>query len=62
MDFIQRYVFPGSCLPSVSAMCSAVASSSDLHPVHLEDITPHYAETLRRWRRSFFERIEDIKR
>ena len=61
VDFIQRYVFPGSCLPSVSAMCSAVANSSDLRPVHLEDITPHYAETLRRWRHSFFQRIEDVK-
>jgi cyclopropane-fatty-acyl-phospholipid synthase len=62
VDFIQRYVFPGSCLPSVSAMCTALASSSDLRPVHLEDITPHYAETLRRWRQSFFERIEEVKR
>ncbi|MDA1314770.1 MAG: cyclopropane-fatty-acyl-phospholipid synthase [Acidobacteria bacterium] len=61
VDFIQRYVFPGSCLPSVSAMCSAVACGSDLRPVHLEDITPHYAETLRRWRQSFFDRIEDVK-
>lgn len=61
VDFIQRYVFPGSCLPSVSAMSTAVANSSDLRPVHLEDITPHYAETLRHWRRSFFEHIEDVK-
>ena len=26
---------------------------TDLRLVHLEDITPHYAETLRRWRERF---------
>ena len=61
VDFIQRYVFPGSCLPSVTAICEAVARSSDLRPAHLEDITPHYAETLRRWRTRFFENIGEVR-
>ena len=52
-DFIQRFVFPGSCLPSVGALVSAAGRSSDLRPAHLEDFTPHYAETLRRWRAAF---------
>jgi cyclopropane-fatty-acyl-phospholipid synthase len=50
VDFIQRYVFPGSCIPSVSAMCTAMARASDLKLVHLEDIGPHYERTLRCWR------------
>ena len=62
VDFIQKYVFPGSCLPSVTAMCSAAGEASDLRPAHLEDITPHYAETLRRWRRSFFENLQEVRR
>ncbi|MCB1019528.1 MAG: class I SAM-dependent methyltransferase, partial [Acidobacteria bacterium] len=62
VDFIQRYVFPGSCLPSVTAMCAAAGEASDLRPAHLEDITPHYAETLRRWRRAFFENIVEVRR
>jgi cyclopropane-fatty-acyl-phospholipid synthase len=43
-------VFPGGCLPSVSAIASSVARTSDLRIVDLQDIGPHYAETLRHWR------------
>jgi cyclopropane-fatty-acyl-phospholipid synthase len=52
VDFIKRYVFPGSCIPSVSALAGA-AAPTDLRLVHLEEIGPHYAETLRRWRSAF---------
>lgn len=62
VDFIQRYVFPGSCLPSMAAISSAVACASDMRPVHLEDLTPHYAETLRRWRHEFLARIDHVRR
>lgn len=53
VDFIQRYVFPGSCVPSLQAMTTAMAGSGDLRVVHLEDLTPHYATTLARWRDAF---------
>ena len=53
VDFIQRYVFPGSNIPSVTAMCDAMTSDSDLKLTHLEDITPHYARTLAEWRKRF---------
>ena len=36
-----------------------VARRTDLRAVGLEDITPHYAETLRRWRRRFERRDRD---
>jgi cyclopropane-fatty-acyl-phospholipid synthase len=49
-DFIQRYVFPGSCVPSLGAMVNAMGARSDLRIVHLEDIGAHYATTLRHWR------------
>ena len=29
VDFIKRYIFPGSCIPSVTALCGAAANSSD---------------------------------
>lgn len=54
-DFIQRYIFPGSCIPSISAMLSAARTSTDLRLSHLEDIGPHYARTLALWREQFFE-------
>ena len=61
VDFIKRYIFPGSCIPSVTAMGSALAEATDLRLVHLEDITPHYAKTLRSWRERFFENIEQVR-
>ncbi len=50
VDFIQQFIFPGSCIPSVSALVSASARSSDLELIHLEDIGLHYPPTLRAWR------------
>ena len=61
VDFIKRYIFPGSCLVSVTALCQTATKATDLHAVHLEDISRHYAETLRRWRRAFFDRIDEVK-
>ena len=49
-EFIRTMVFPGGCLPSIAAIGASVARTSDLRIVDLEDIGPHYAETLRRWR------------
>ena len=53
VDFIQRYIFPGSTIPSVTAMLDSTTRASDLRLVHLEDIGPHYATTLRLWRENF---------
>jgi cyclopropane-fatty-acyl-phospholipid synthase len=50
VDFIKRFIFPGSFIPSVQALVDSVARSSDLKLFHLEDIGPHYARTLRLWR------------
>lgn len=60
-DFIQRYIFPGSCCPSLGAMLDAVRRSSDLKLVHGVDIAAHYARTLRDWRDNF-ERHEGAVR
>lgn len=59
VDFIKRYIFPGSCIPAVSVLAGA-AATTDLRMVHLEDLTPHYAETLRRWRRRFLANRDQI--
>ncbi len=49
-EFIRTMVFPGGCLPSIAAIAASVARTADLQIVDLEDIGPHYAMTLRRWR------------
>jgi len=62
VDFIQRYIFPGSCIPSNTAMLSSITRNTDLRLFDLEDIGPHYATTLRRWRENFFDNIEAVRK
>ncbi|MBK7951000.1 MAG: class I SAM-dependent methyltransferase [Deltaproteobacteria bacterium] len=59
VDFIKRYIFPGGQLVGLGAISQALAGTA-LRLVHYEDITPHYAETLRRWRASFLEQRDAI--
>lgn len=61
VDFIQRYIFPGGCLPSVSALARAAGEASALTLTHLEEMGLHYAETLRRWRQTFEARLENVR-
>jgi cyclopropane-fatty-acyl-phospholipid synthase len=61
VDFIKRYIFPGCCIPSVSALAQAMAGTSDLRIVHLEDIGPHYATTLARWRANFSASLDRVR-
>lgn len=61
VDFIQRYIFPGSCIPSVTALLDSVTRASDLRLFNLEDIGPHYARTLAEWRKNFFANIEQVR-
>ncbi len=61
VDFIKRYIFPGGCLTSVTAMSETLTRVTDMRVVNLEDIGPHYAETLRHWRERFFAKIEQVR-
>lgn len=61
VDFIQRYIFPGSCLPSITAMSVSIARTTDMRLFHLEDIGPHYATTLRTWRDNLYRNREHIR-
>lgn len=61
VDFIQKHIFPGGFLPSVTALTAAMTRASDLRMVQLEDIGPHYAETLAHWRRNFLARLDGVR-
>ncbi len=61
VDFIQRFVFPGSFLPSVTAITASVSRATDLKLFHLEDIGPHYATTLRDWRRNVHAHLPEVR-
>jgi cyclopropane-fatty-acyl-phospholipid synthase len=52
-SFINTHIFPGGCLPSLEVIVRNVAHRTDMQPVGLEDLTPHYVETLRCWERNF---------
>ena len=60
-DFIKRHIFPGSFIPSISAITQSVARETDMRLFDLEDITPHYARTLRTWRERFFANIDAVR-
>ncbi|MBL4681957.1 MAG: class I SAM-dependent methyltransferase [Pseudomonadales bacterium] len=62
VDFIQRYIFPGGALPSVTALTYIATNCTDLRIYALDDITEHYAMTLRRWRERYYKNIEEIKK
>jgi cyclopropane-fatty-acyl-phospholipid synthase len=61
VDYIQRYIFPGSFIPSVSALTGSLARATDLKLFHLEDIGPHYARTLELWRHNFFAQLAKVR-
>ena len=60
-DFIQRYVFPGSALTSIGAISRALGKATDLNVTHIEDLSPHYARTLQRWRAQFLARLDEVR-
>ena len=59
-DFIQKFIFPGSLLPSVATMKNSV-SLTDMRVDDLERIGAHYATTLNLWNKNFNNNIEEIK-
>jgi len=50
VDFIQRYIFPGGALPSLSVMLQTASCHTTLNLVHMEDFGLDYARTLQHWR------------
>ena len=60
VDFIQRYIFPGSCIPSVTALVNASTKASDLNLVQAQDFGLHYARTLKAWQDTFNEKTTQV--
>jgi cyclopropane-fatty-acyl-phospholipid synthase len=50
VDFIQRHIFPGGALPSLSVMLQTASRHTALNLVHMEDFGLDYARTLKHWR------------
>ncbi|QDU60750.1 Cyclopropane-fatty-acyl-phospholipid synthase [Planctomycetes bacterium Pan216] len=61
VDFIQRYIFPGGFLPSMTMLLASMTRSTDLRLVRMEDLTLHYARTLHEWRQRFLAAREHVR-
>ncbi|KAL9271965.1 Tuberculostearic acid methyltransferase UfaA1-like protein, partial [Drosera capensis] len=58
--FIKEYIFPGGCLPSLSRVTTAMASTSTLCVEHVENIGIHYHQTLRCWRENILKHQREV--
>lgn len=61
VDFIQRFVFPGGCLPSLTRISNALAGKTDMTLLHQEDLAPHYARTLAEWNKRLNDNQDKLK-
>lgn len=61
VDFIQKYVFPGSNIPAISVLLAAAARTGDFRLYNMEDITRHYGPTLLAWRQNVQNNIAAIR-
>ncbi|SEG40749.1 SAM-dependent methyltransferase [Vibrio hangzhouensis] len=61
VDFIQKYIFPGGFLPSITALTSHATQNTDLVVRDLFDIGADYARTLVDWRQRFELSLEKVK-
>ena len=61
VDFIQRYIFPGGCLPSLNVIAEHTAKYTDMDIVSITDITKDYALTLSHWRKSFIDNLDRVR-
>ena len=62
VDFINKYIFPGACLISISQIMNSLKNHTDLILQDLEDITIHYAKTLNLWRQKFQSSRNEISK
>lgn len=61
VDFIQRYIFPGGFLPSLSLLTQLLAQYTDLQCVRLHDHGFDYGRTLKHWSERFLSQSAAIR-
>ena len=60
-DWIQKYIFPGSELASVSEIVKSLGRATKLSLYHFEDFGMHYGRTLADWRERFWASIGEVR-
>ena len=61
VDFIQKYIFPGSKIPCVSNILQQAKANTTFILSDLKDITLDYAETMVQWRQKFIENLDQVR-
>lgn len=61
VDFIQKYIFPGSKIPSVSVLLKAATEGTSLVMTDLHDLTLDYAKTMCIWRENFVAKLDEVR-
>lgn len=61
VDFIQKYIFPGGCLPSITVMTHHLTKHTQMVTESLHDIGLDYAKTLKEWRVRFLDKWSELK-
>ncbi|WP_458778502.1 class I SAM-dependent methyltransferase [Desulforhopalus sp. 52FAK] len=60
VDFIQRYIFPGGCVPSNARMLGVIAEKTDMVVRQIDDFGFDYARTINDWRKRFSNSYEQL--
>lgn len=61
VDFIQKYIFPGSLLPSIARVNQAINKTGTLSLFELEDMGLSYAKTLDIWYDNFNSKLSEVR-
>ncbi len=59
-SFMNTYIFPNGCLPSMKVIARGVERRTDMTIAHIEDISSHYIHTLRHWRSNFERNVDRL--
>ena len=62
VDFIQTYIFPGGCLPSIQRMSNCISENTNMVIHEMHDIGLHYAKTLADWREKFLQAWPELSK
>ena len=60
VDFIQRYIFPGGFLPSITVLAQNLTQHTELVTESIDDIGLDYAKTLAHWRDAFLNSWSEL--
>ena len=58
MNGAGHFMQQGGCFPSLPDISRSIESNTDLRLIHLEDLTPHYAVTMKRWREQLYANVD----